>query len=65
MLGKANKSSLSVTIFDIQTSITTNYTSMRQAAKAINSDFGVFSKLEKRKNPDKPFKNRYIITIHR
>jgi hypothetical protein len=65
MFGKSNKPTISVTILDIETNITTTYDSLIQAAKAIESNPSNIFRLTRRQDSAKPFRGRYIITIHR
>jgi len=62
--GNTNSPSITVTVLDLETNITTIYPSIRQAAAALNSDLKTLRDLSKRQNPDKPYRDRYIITIH-
>ena len=60
--------SLEVEITDLETKITTNYFSIRKAAKAINSDIKTILRRETQqieKGINTPYKNRYIINIKR
>jgi len=59
---------LDVEITDLETKITTTTSSVREAAKLLNSDIKTLLRREKTqliKGINKPYKNRYIITINR
>nr|QID42132.1 GIY-YIG endonuclease [Fusarium cerealis] len=59
---------LDVEITDIETKITTTYSSVREAASYLNSDIKTLLRREKSqliKGTNKPYKNKYIITIIR
>ena len=62
MMGKTNKPSLSVTIKDLITDKESSYSSIRNAAKALNSDIKT---IIRREGSDKPYRDRFIITINR
>jgi hypothetical protein len=64
-IGNTNAPSISVTILDLSTGETSVYPSIWEAARSLNTDATALSRLSLRKNPDKPFRNRYIINIHR
>lgn len=64
-LGHKNNPTIPVTILDLETSITTTYDSIDKAALAINSHTKSLWRLSHRKNPNAPYRGRYIITIHR
>jgi group I intron endonuclease len=57
--------SITVTILDLETNITTTYDSLTKAAEAINSNTGSLWRLFKRKDPNAPYRGRYIIKINR
>jgi len=64
----AKKKGIKVTILDLETKITTEYDSIRKAAEGIGSAQNVLLRYEKsqlNKEHSKPFKNRYVIVIHR
>jgi hypothetical protein len=57
-----------VDITDLETNITTSYDSIRKAAKDIGSDLKTILRREKsqlEKGINTPYRNRYIIVIHR
>lgn len=58
------KPGLEVEVLDLDTSFTTVYSSIREAAKALNSDISTILKREK-KGIKKPFRGRYVIIIKR
>lgn len=64
-IGNTNIRSSIVTILDTETGLTATNDSISQVAKAINSTVSNILRLLYRKNPDKPFRGRYIITIQR
>lgn len=64
----AKKKGIKVTVLDLETSITTEYYSIRKAAQAIGSYATVLTKYENlqlNKGYKKPFKGRYVIKINR
>lgn len=64
----AKKNGIKVTVLDLETSITTEYNSIRKAAQAMHSYAHVVIKhenLQLNKAYKKPFKGRYEIKIHR
>lgn len=59
---------LEVEITDLDTKLTTTVSSVREAAKYLNSDIKTLlrrEKLQLLKGINKPYKNKYIITINR
>lgn len=53
---------ISVQVLDLETGVTTKFTSARKAAEAFNmSNSTVIRKLKE--NPRKPYKNRYVFQI--
>lgn len=53
---------ISVTIKDLETGLTSSYNSISKAALAINAPVTTFTRYLK---SGKPYRDRYIITIHR
>lgn len=64
----AKKKGIKVTVLDLETNITSEYDSIRKAAQSIGSYANVlirYEKLQLDKGYTKPFKDRYVINIHR
>lgn len=61
---KPNKPSLIVEVLDLEKNTTTEYISIREAAKGLNTHLSTLLRREKTTNP-KPYKGRYIINIKR
>jgi hypothetical protein len=64
----AKKKAIKVTVLDLETSITTEYYSIRKAAQAMDSYATALIKYENlqlNKDYKKPFKGRYVIKINR
>lgn len=67
-LNTIKRNNIKVTILDLDTKLTFEYESIREAAKSIGSyanNLIKYEKLQLNKNYTKPFKNRYVIVIHR
>jgi hypothetical protein len=64
-IGSTNVRSSIVTIHDTETDLTTTQISISHAAEDIYTTVSNILRFLHRKNPDKPFRGRYIITIHR
>lgn len=66
----AERKSIKITVLDLETNITTEYSSIRKAAIALKSSAQKITdcyaeKLKLTKNYTKPFKGRYEIKINR
>lgn len=67
-LNKIKRNNIKVTILDLETKISSEYESIRDAAKELGilaTSIAKYEKLQLTKNYTKPFKNRYVIVIHR
>jgi hypothetical protein len=61
---KSNKPGFIVEVLDLENNITTEYQSIREAARNIGASFTTLIRREKKENP-KPYKGRYVITVKR
>lgn len=67
-LNTIKRNNIKVTVLDLETKLTSEYLSIREAAQGVGSyadNLLKYEKLQLVKGYTKPFKNRYVIVIHR
>lgn len=67
-LNSIKRNNIKVSVLDLESKLTTEYLSIREAAKGMKSyadKILKYEKLQLEKGYIKPFKNKYVIVIHR